>query len=620
MPRSTPPGPRFARRPVWPPPVYLRLIGAALLALLLLAGRGRSTETNPAPNPAAGEEVSAMRPPRAGGSALATLRLRIYLNGWPAAARVTVEQADGSYAGTAPGEQSFWGDGGMTVQVQPGRVKLTVEAGPRALPLRREFELAAGQERSEELIMQACAPVAAAGWWLCDPYVEAVADDAEAARLKRVQDLALAARGEGLEIVGLGRSERLSDTTGGCYAALADGPARLAWALTQAGRERFLPLYAWRGETTGGAFYALELAPPALTPDGSGPAAPAPDLASRLAAIRDRGGLAVVAHPQGWPDPAKPGAHPGAAIDLPLLLLAGGLVDALDLAGEEDLPAWFDLLNRGYHLAALGGGPDGSERRFDCPRLGCYLELPAGSPRPPTVLAAIRQGRVIVANGPYINLRLDEVGPGTILPPRARPRRVFAEALAGSAPEDDIEAVELIYNGRTVRRWEGDQSQKSLQAELELAFPDPGWVVARYRSRAPGFWAVTNPIYLQGVAPAAPISAQATVSLRDAATGRPLAGVVEAFNLGQLIERIEIGANATRLALPATASLRLTAAGYQPREYRLYEDCGGRAALEALHAARPAVFTADETACRALTDALANLTLRADLSPAGTGQ
>lgn len=99
------------------------------------------------------------------------------------------------------------------------------------------------------------------------------------------------------------------------------------------------------------------------------------------------------------------------------------LVDALEIINKSDefdrifnqnLPAWFNLLNRGYHIAAIGGSDEhGYNGNYGNPRNYVPVEYESvGNVDPTDVFQSIKDFRSEVLAGPRITLTVDDLGLG----------------------------------------------------------------------------------------------------------------------------------------------------------------------------------------------------------------
>ncbi|MCX7934343.1 MAG: CehA/McbA family metallohydrolase, partial [Planctomycetota bacterium] len=376
--------------------------------------------------------------------------------------------------------------------------------------------------------------------------------------------------------------------------------------LQQCQARNFLGLVASaESEADGGFFYTLSAAPFRAPPGGS--------LRARLAEIRDRGGAAVIHNvADRIYGIAGQGKIKEAAAFI-LHLVTGPIFQAIDIGSDRrDLETWQALLQMGYRLTALAGGPGQiAPSGENMPAPGCYALLAPQASKPEDFLAAIAAGRIVASNGPFIRLLVDGAGIGDTIPPSSAPRQVLIEALASSYDGDEVAEVELIYNGENVGKWEGAAAQKGIRIWAMQEFSEPGWILAHYRSRRSDLWAFTNPIYVQSgrLGQPPPIAGDLMVFIRDRETEAALPGAVEVWSAGARCAAFNVTAKGQCIAVPFDARLRISSDGYLAKELWLAEEPALRRRLaEILARHPPAAWLAPETiqACRA---ALADLTL-----------
>jgi hypothetical protein len=126
-----------------------------------------------------------------------------------------------------------------------------------------------------------------------------------------------------------------------------------------------------------------------------------------------------------------------------------------------------------------------------------------GQLEPDSVFAALKAGRGFASNGPLLGLRVDGHGPGDAI---AAQRRVpYRVALRSIVPVDHLE---LVSNGRVVKRLDLTGDRMRLDAEGEIDLPQGGWLLLRaWNDDASPLlldlypYATTNPIWLDGPAP-----------------------------------------------------------------------------------------------------------------------
>lgn len=197
--------------------------------------------------------------------------------------------------------------------------------------------------------------------------------------------------------------------------------------------------------------------------------------------------------------------------------VALGKVDYLEVVSFADhrstAEIWYRLMNLGFRLAAGAGtdamtnyaslrGPVGLNRVY----LATADRSAAG------LSSALKNGRGFVTNAPLLGLRVNGVNPGETLRLAGEGRgegklRVHLEAAARSiVPLTDIE---LVFNGRVIKRLRADRSGQVADFEGSIAIPGSGWLLLRAGNRAPHLlvqdaypYATTNPVWIEAGAPA----------------------------------------------------------------------------------------------------------------------
>jgi TolB protein len=202
--------------------------------------------------------------------------------------------------------------------------------------------------------------------------------------------------------------------------------------------------------------------------------------ASSLAFGRRRGAMGVYVHPVSRRDPFANDTTLGA---IPVNLVADavlGQLDALEVVclwsdeiGTSEL--WHRLLNIGIPVAPTAGTDVMTDfyRTMAAGTTRAYVHLPEGYTFE-RYLEGLRAGRSVVTNGPMLELRLGNVGPGAVHPGGGSAR--FTLALHSAVP---VEKVEILVNGRAVWTGAGIDSAGSRRFTGSVRLPAGGWVAAR---------------------------------------------------------------------------------------------------------------------------------------------
>ena len=359
--------------------------------------------------------------------------------------------------------------GRCSVELPPGKARLTAWHGLARKPASLEFEVPASGARDlrvtlEPLALPAWAPTRAAadlhvhmnygGHYRNDP--ARLGAQGEAEGLDAIYNLVV------------NKEERIPD-----IALFGQAPQRHGRTWVMQGQEYHTSYWGHLG--------LLDLREHFLTPDfsayrGTAFASAWPDNGEVARLARAQGALVGYAHPFDFPvDPDKEASLSNAfPIDV-----AHGRVDYYELMGFSDHRAsadiWYRLLNLGYRIPAGAGsdtmanyaslrGPVGITRTLLDTR---------GEVTPPSLHAALEAGRTVVSNSALLALELAGEAPGGVVKLPAAGKAKYRVALRSIVP---MQQVELVLNGRVVASFApGD----SLEAEGELELRESGWLLLR---------------------------------------------------------------------------------------------------------------------------------------------
>jgi hypothetical protein len=139
------------------------------------------------------------------------------------------------------------------------------------------------------------------------------------------------------------------------------------------------------------------------------------------------------------------------------------------------LPWWHRLLDAGFRVPLVGGsGKDSNRLPLGSPRT--YAKLPAGEPLTYTGwVNAVRAGRTVVTNGPFVELAVNGAGPGETA--QADGPLAIAASAAGVVP---FERLEVVANGQVIGTASATPGELcSARLAWNHPLPDGGWVAAR---------------------------------------------------------------------------------------------------------------------------------------------
>jgi TolB protein len=187
--------------------------------------------------------------------------------------------------------------------------------------------------------------------------------------------------------------------------------------------------------------------------------------------------------------------------------VALGKTDYIEIVSFADhrstAAVWYRLLNLGYRLPAGAGtdamtnyaslrGPVGLNRVF----------LRTTERTAQALKSALQQGHGFVTNGPLLGFKVGDVNPGGILQLKSSQHRARVDAAVRSiVPLSDIE---IVFNGRVIKRLRTDRSGRTADFEGDIAIPTSGWLLLRATNMTPQTlvqdiypYATTNPIWIE---------------------------------------------------------------------------------------------------------------------------
>jgi hypothetical protein len=276
------------------------------------------------------------------------------------------------------------------------------------------------------------------------------------------------------------------------------------------------------------------------------------------------------------------------ASELPFDTIAGPAYDVLALDGSDACERlWFNLLNDGYPVSAIGAG-GGSLEGGRLP-FGQTFVHGEGAPDAPAVQEAIKKGRTAISFGPAAFCTIVErnMGPGSILPADGRALTLQIQAYASLQAGAQIDRVDVIRNGALIQSHRASEGEAQIH-DLRCAVSErnSAWYVVRVTERAQGqknrrAW--TSPIFFKGTACGAPEPARCRVTgvLRRELT--PIEGTVTAVVPGQPSRQVSTdAAGSFKIELAASGTLVFAAPGCEPQAQRIIDQPAVRKAMAAL--------------------------------------
>lgn len=203
-------------------------------------------------------------------------------------------------------------------------------------------------------------------------------------------------------------------------------------------------------------------------------------------------------------------AEPGLNLHLVDALEVVNKDDSLDSILTENLPAWFNLLNRGYHIAAIGGSDEHHYRgNYGNPRnmVKSSTDLP-GQLNLDDVYQSVKEFHSLVVGGPVVRLLVDGNGMGETVVAAGGEVEVH---LVVEAPEwMGLQFAKVVVNGEVVKEFAPVATGAVLRLDETFVVPmtGDGWVVAYAGSALEEHemvpvagkqpFSVTNPVFVDG--------------------------------------------------------------------------------------------------------------------------
>lgn len=522
-------------------------------------------------------------------------------------ARVRVtDVTDTAIHATLP--EGFWCNGRFSVQAVSGPVKVEISGGRFRAPYVHGLQLKPNAVTPIEVAIARPAALnfASRGWYLADLDMPLRVQPGERAvwlgGRPEINDLMLAARAEGVQILGiplpaddLNLARDIESASAGDLLILPALPG---------------PRHAFHGCGLGLGIGASALE--VLPREFSQPELP---LREAFEEIRARGGIAIYKELGGlktanikrdifplFPRLQQSDYYPAgsasarlyAANELMFDTVVGPAYDAISFDGSPAAEAlWFNLLNQGYSVSVIGAG-GGSLEGGRVPFGQTFIKID-GAVNRDTVLDSIKNGRTSVSFGPaaFCKVLERDKGPGASVPADGRRLTLQIEAYASMLPGAQLDTVEIIRNGKVVHVYRAAEGESQLSNfAWPVAETASSWYVVRVTERrvtgttsSKGGCAWTGAIYFRGAAhvPPAPAVSRISGTLRCGLT--PVAGTVTTVIPGQRAKQIATDASGRFFVeLPAAGTLIFEAPGCEPVAKRVFEHPKVQQALGALGA------------------------------------
>jgi len=178
------------------------------------------------------------------------------------------------------------------------------------------------------------------------------------------------------------------------------------------------------------------------------------------------------------------------------LLLADKMdfLELLQFGGYRSLglDGWYDFLNLGFRLPIVGACDFPYTRELGSELTYAWSEK---TPTPRTFAEALAAGRSFSTTGPMLFLEVDGSRPGQIINFPAGIDTTLEISISVVSPLYPVQYLELIVNGRAVKREHFDPLKPECEFIYNLPIKRSSWIAARTWAGA-GTDAHTNPVYV----------------------------------------------------------------------------------------------------------------------------
>jgi hypothetical protein len=229
----------------------------------------------------------------------------------------------------------------------------------------------------------------------------------------------------------------------------------------------------------------------------------------------------------------------------------------------------------------------------------------------------MREGRNFATSGPLLLVSFGGHQIGDVVRvTEPQTVRVSLRAWASGEPGEKLTQVELIRNGDAVRNFAPEAPE--FATEFDIRESGTAWYIVRVMGTTTHEVAISDPVYFESpdYRPPRPAQARVGLSVRDAATSKPLDGECEVLRMigreAAVQSRAAFRNGELAVEVPATARLRISARGHEPEVKSVFMDY--EPLLDSVLNLRPEQLTEWSTfeKVRAL---LRDVVLKVDLKP-----
>lgn len=269
--------------------------------------------------------------------------------------------------------------------------------------------------------------------------------------------------------------------------------------------------------------------------------------------------------------------------DLFYLIATGAGIDGIDIGYSKlNQEIWQVLLSLGLKVVAVSSKPDSGELDNTYPAVNMYLKNDFISDRASAV-RALKAGKSIVTNGPFVTFNVDGKSPGDTLYASDITREITVTAYSSSAHTDSIKNVDIIYNGKVLESFRGIPSQRSMTAGYNTKLFKKGWLIVRYRSKDEKYWAATNPVFIESEDNGQFFKKTTAVFINAVSGDIPQSCIMEAWDRGMMLGRFSVPDSGKKIELPSGSIVKVfDIKGQQVSEFTLFKASGAEAYVKSL--------------------------------------
>ena len=165
-----------------------------------------------------------------------------------------------------------------------------------------------------------------------------------------------------------------------------------------------------------------------------------------------------------------------------------GKVDFAEIAefGKIEPRLYYEFLNLGFHLAAVGGSDAPWGGSVGDSRVYAYT---GQKPNPDRWFDAVRRGHTFVTSGPMLEFTVDENIPGDVVSLGTGKTMMVEARVRRGSPLVQIDPLEIVVNGEVIRSFKGGGNE--IEAKFPLEVDHSLWIAARTHTSH------TTPVYIE---------------------------------------------------------------------------------------------------------------------------